>query len=290
MLNGDGRIRCVELTDISDSAFLGSSNGKNFLAPVYSKYGVIIVDEIAKYVGGNSELFQTFLSVLENRTVTRRLLKFAEVSGTEKKRAEEIYGIKWLDNCTFEAPVRSVFLGCTYDNSFLDDPAFQSRFNIIVPEKELDGTLNTHIKKYGPTFCIPEEISERLRYFLRAPMMWLSGFEYEVPDEISGLKGMTPRKTGELMRYGLARKWWGLDTSLPAISQAQQKMMVSQKHASQNRVDTVINLITKMPYTVKKLVEATGFSKSALYRILSPLPTSKEDTQTGAKGYYLEDN
>ena len=285
IINYSGKPNAILITDISDSSFMGSSKDKNFLVPLYAKYWIIVIDEMAKYTDSKTEQFQTLLSVLEDDHVIRQLIKFGEVSEKEKKRSK-VYGIEWIDEFTFKAPVRAGVIGNTYKNDFITDEAMQSRFNIVTPKQDLDADLVKHINKYGDSFNVPPDICLSLQHHFHNDSIKNSPLTYTLPSEVI-IDGVSGRTLSELKKWALAREWWGFTTSLQEIENRRDVIINSQQYATKNSADKVIDLISERPYTAKEIIEVLGMPKSNLYRILRRLPTIRRESPNGKMGYSL---
>jgi len=98
-----GRELCMGLSDISNAALRGTVEAGRFISPYTLKRPFAVCTEFGQVVnkGDSSELVQKLLNVLEEGEVEVSLGKISLLTPEERIKAEEKWGIYFIDSNTF---------------------------------------------------------------------------------------------------------------------------------------------------------------------------------------------
>lgn len=261
--------KCKLLTDVSNAALRGTIDKGIFIPPLVVTYPFMTINEIAKITkSSDKDLLQTFLMVLEEGVGSASYAKFATLKEPERKEIEKKYSrnsVIFTDDTSFEYKTDTLFLCATYKDEFIEDDAFQSRFNIIIPQRELTGELTKYVDNQEP-LNITDEMKKTLRYliFKKPPMK----FEYDLSDEIYD-NNPTPRDSGKLKSWAYSRQWWGFEVDDILIEARFNHNVTSCIQARLTNEDKIIELLTDNEYDITTLCKEIGISRTWAYRVIN---------------------
>jgi len=262
---------CMSMSDISNAALRGTVESGQFMSPYTLKTPFAVATEFGQVISGTdyTELVQKLLCVLEEGEITVSLGKIAYLSSQQREEAEEKYGVTFVDNNTFTYKTNWVLLAATYNRKFMVDNAFESRFNIMYPERKLDNKLTRYINKAPPYQMDNETVFAFRREIQKEKPI---STNIKLPDEIfDSDKTVTPRQCGALQSYILCRAWWGLKTPKETILEKLEQMWARSDEIWKTADDRVLEALNNKPKTVQELAKELNLSERQIYYSLKNL-------------------
>ncbi len=261
-----GNQLCTMMTDVTLAALRGTVEHGKFISPYTLKRPFSICTEFGQLISGSehTEIIQKLLNVLEEGVVTVSLGKISSLPETERIEASNRYGIVFIDENTFTYRTFCVLLAGTYNRKFLVDNAFESRFVVVTPDKELDSELAKYI-----TSTSSEPFDEDAVYHLRSAVVEEFPVNLEkvkIPDEVfERFKNITIRQCSQLISYKLCRAWWGIKTSDEDIINLADKIKAKSDALWKSADDKVFEAIENNAKTAKEIAEETKLSLRQVY-------------------------
>jgi hypothetical protein len=211
-----GEENCEYISDITPAVFRGtvvSANGTNeFVPPACKTKPFIIVTELGSLTAGSRSnmINQLFLITLEEGKVSVGLASLAKLSDEQKAQISAMYNIQF-SNGRMTYTTTSTFLCATYDESYLTDYALVSRFEVMIPGKELGNELVESTD--GREFIISDGVKERFREIINTapPENLVEEWRRRIPKEVYSLGKIDPRIIRSVKSYRLARLFWEQD-------------------------------------------------------------------------------
>ncbi len=270
-----GNDLCTMMSDVTNAALRGTVDYGKFVSPFTLKRPFSICTEFGQITSGgdSTELVQKLLNVLEEGVVTVSLGKISQLSKTAKDKAEEEYGITFIDDNTFTYRTNWVLLAGTYNKRFLIDNAFESRFNLVVPEKPLNSLLTKHIVN-----TTPQLIDEETKYEFRRAIVEKNEVRSDVklPDEIFDLDSeLDPRRCSYLLSYKMCRAWWGIKTESEQLINLLTELKKRTDSIWKSADDKVFEVIENEPLSADEIAKVTGLSKRQVYYSLKNIRASR---------------
>lgn len=270
-----GEDLCTAMTDVSLAAVRGTVESGQFISPFTLKRPFSISTEFGQVIAGgdSTELIQKLLDVLEEGVVTVSLGKISYLSSQQKKEAEAIYGVRFLDSNTFTYKTDWVLMAGTYNKKFLVDNAFESRFNIIIPEKKLDNSLIRYVNSSAP-YMMDVGVAERFREEIKKN----EDFDTRIQLDESILgddRQITPRFYSNILSYVLCRRWWGMDTPDELITHKIDTSLEKSASIWKSADDKVFESIETDYKTASIIADETGLSKRQVYTSLKGLRATR---------------
>jgi hypothetical protein len=264
---------CTIMSDVSLAALRGTVEFGRFVSPYTLKRPFSIATEFGQVVtGGESQdLVQKLLNVLEEGMVTVSLGKISSISALEREEVESKYGISFIDSNTFTYKTNWVLMAGTYNKKFLVDNAFESRFTLVVPDKELNSELTKYINKHRPQGIDPELAGEFRRTIMTDSPI---NTKIELPDEIYDTTGLTVRQSSYLISYALCRSWWGIETTTEELIELAKRIKQKSEIVWKSADDRVFDSIEQEGKTADEIATETGLSKRQVYYSLKNIRAS----------------
>ena len=273
-LLGDGL--SVLMSDISVAALRGTVDYKAFITPFTLKRPFSISTEFGQVVGGgigNEGIIQQLLNILEEGETTVSLAKISQLSAEQIVEIEKDSPITFIDNNTFTYKTNWILLAGTYNKKFLVDNAFESRFNIMIPNQKLDASLLKKIHR-APPFSINESAIDGFRYELLNEKNVVE-IKRGLPDAIYELD-LTARDAAQLISYSACRRWWGFKTSKDDLISIGEKIVNDRNSLWLSTEDKIMMALETDWKTADELAEDIGVSRSMVYRYLKRLGATNE--------------
>jgi hypothetical protein len=251
--------------------------GYRFVAPKILDYDFLVVKEFGKNLTEETGLKETLLTALEDRVVEVSLAKFAQLDSIERKAAEEIYKsskFRW-DNATSFSYMTHVTLWCA-NYTPIEDNAMLSRFDIVVPEQELDVSLKNWVmthpylewddKGIEPFETIWESIDALMG--TNRPILPVA---FDLSDILSDVPYLTPRMHSNIIKKLLAAAWWGFWLDEDAVKGMALTHVMSKSKSMKGQEDVIMELLKSGFHTIGDISSQTGTSYSMVWKILNSL-------------------
>lgn len=256
------------MSDVTLAALRGTVDFGKFVSPYTLKRPFGICTEFGQIVGGNADIVQKLLNVLEEGVVTVSLAKITSIGADQIHDIEADFGIRFIDSNTFTYSTNWVMMAATYNRKFLVDNAFESRFSIIIPRQKLDNKLTKHIVESKP-FVVDETAVETLR-----ELVFDSGHQMDnlvkLPEEVYS-EELTVRDSAQMLSTVLCRKWWGIDTTNDEIVQMSHNLKQTRDNIWKSATDRVFDCIESEGKTLAQIMQETGLQKRQVYLSLKDL-------------------
>lgn len=271
-----GNSLCTMMTDVTLAALRGTVEHGKFISPYTLKRPFSICTEFGQLISGSEhiEMIQKLLNVLEEGVVTVSLGKISSLSEVERIEASNRYGIVFIDENTFTYRTNWILLAGTYNRKFLVDNAFESRFTVVTPDKELDSELAKYI-----TSTKREAFDEDVIYNFRSVLMEehpLDISDVKLPDEVFEVfKDITIRQCSQLISYRLCRAWWGIKTTKEELVELAKKLKSKNDALWKSADDKVFEAIENNPKTAKEIAHETKLSLRQVYYSLKNLRATR---------------
>lgn len=265
---------CTIMTDVSLAALRGSVDFGRFVSPYTLKRPFSICTEFGQVVAGyeSTEIIQKLLNVLEEGMVTVSLGKIGSLSALDREEISKEYGITFIDNNTFTYKTNWVLMAGTYNRKFLVDNAFESRFVLMIPEKELDNNLTKYINNTKPEGIDVALAAEFRRHVLDPVSIPL---EVKLPDEIYAEESnLTLRQSSYLLSHILCKSWWGVKVDAQEIIDLAKTIKVHSDSVWRSADDKVFDAIDSASKTADEIKKETGLSKRQVYYSLRKIHAS----------------
>ncbi len=278
-----GEDLCIPMSDVTMAALRGTVEHGNFIVPFTLKRPFAISTEFGQIVGGDKELIQKLLNVLEEGIVNVTLAKIATLHGTEMDKAVDKYGVKFVDSNSFTYHTNWVLMGATYNNKFLIDNAFESRFVLVNPTKKLDSTLIKHVHK-SPPFVVDDEAVQFMRKSVndQTPIECM----VKLPDEIYE-HDLNPRDFSMLMSNLLCKRWWGFNPSKDDALKLAEEIKLRRERVWKSAEDRVFEALEEGPKTIIEIAKTKDLSTRAVYKAIRDLRASKIYDEDGKIKYKI---
>jgi hypothetical protein len=266
---------CMVTSDITVASLRGTVEFGKFVPPYTLVRPFAVATEFGQVVGpGKEDMVQKLLNVLEEGMVTVSLSKISSLSAEQVEMIQNEYPmIRFIEKNTFSYNTNWVLMAATYNKKFMIDNAFESRFNLVIPEKPLDSNLTKYVKN-SPRFHIEEDVLINLREFV------LDGdhkidCNVNLPDELfeESRGKITPRQCAMLSSYVLTNEWWGKKVTNDDIMVKAEKMKTDADMIWKTTADKIFELIIDKDCTLDEIRAAlkSQVTDRAIYYALNKL-------------------
>jgi len=266
---------------ITDAAFRGTIEanakpGRRFVAPHCLLYDFLIVKEFGRGLTEDAQLKETLLTALEDQRVTVNLAKFSQLDDLERRGIEQQFN---RDNLTWENDnlfhYRTAFTMWAANYLPVEDQALLSRFNVVVPNRELDDELRNHVMMHPqlivelePGICPPftdiREAVDAVMATHRPPLP----IGFNLSEELRGIRGLTPRIHSSIIKKLLAAAWWGFWYDPDAIRGMALSAISAKRVSQRDYTDAVVDKFKSGFFTLQQVSEELGISPHAVWKVL----------------------
>ena len=274
---------CMIMSDVTLAALRGTVDNRMFIAPFTLKRPFAIATEFGQVVTGDVEINQKLLNLLEEGIVNVTLAKISSLDPLEREKAQQKYGVHFDDINSFTYTTNWVLMAGTYDQKFLLDDAFKSRFSIVTPEKKFDSELIKFVHKSGPFV-----VSEACVDFIRSEIVKDEPMDVNInlPDEVYD-HGLSPRDISTIVSDLLTKKWWGFKpTKQDAIELAVKCKYVNDSVWKSAEDKVFESLSSDSAKTINVIEKETGLSKKSVYDSIKKLRMVTRFTDQDGKTVY----
>lgn len=206
-----GTENCIPMSDVTNAALRGTVNGGKFVTPYVLVRPFSIATEFGQIMVSDQEIVQKLLNVLEEGIVNVALAKISTLSEEAKDKCVKEHSIEFVDSNKFTYTTDWVLMAATYNEKFMSDHAFKSRFIVLKPTEPLGSKLTKHIIQSKP-FVLGDDVVEGFRKELKSEEQ--VDCMLKLPDEVFELNPfMSVRDANTIISKALCKKWWGFDTS-----------------------------------------------------------------------------
>jgi len=283
---GTGEYGCTQLSDVTLAALRGTVEANKFVVPYCLKRPFAVATEFGQVMTSNSgDIVQKLLNVLEEGVVEVSLAKLSFLPPEQREYVSSQYGINFLDSNTFWYKTNWVLMAATYNRKFLVDNAFQSRFNVIVPEKKLDSSFTKHVNR-SKAFAVSEEAVQTLRQEVSNPIAM--DCQVRLPDEVYNIEGLSVRDSASICSNVLCSKWWGINPTKDEIIRLANSIKAKEDSVWKPVADKVFDSIHLQAKSIEEIIAETGLAKKTVFDVLRQLKaTSLFDGRTKKYRVYL---
>lgn len=237
----------VELiSDISKAALRGTveyseENSAQFNAPKVLRASFIIATELGtvtgKGLGNGEDLNQLLLQILEEGTVNVDLSKFAKLTLDQRQEIEKQYPmVHFKGNTAIEYDTHSVWIAGTYNARYVLDSAFSSRWEIMIPQVELNSELTKYIDRHRWT--LPTDIPAKIQHNLHrnTERKFFDAWYEDLPDEVYAVSpSISPRFSRAVKVYKVCNKmYWDMDCTTQDLVNRMKLVIKSQGRSTQS--------------------------------------------------------
>jgi hypothetical protein len=266
---------------VTDAAFRGTIEanakpGRRFVAPTSLLYDFLIVKEFGRGLTEEVQLKETLLTALEDQRVIVNLAKFSQLDDLERRGIEQQFlrdNLVWENDNTFQ--YRTSFSMWAANYNPVEDPALLSRFNVVVPNRELDDELRNHVMMHpqllielepgiSPPYTGIREAVDSVMGSHRPPLP----MGFDLTSELAGIRGLTPRIHSTIIKKLLAAAWWGFWYDSDAIRGMAYSAISSKRVSQRDYTDAVIDKFKSGFFTLQQVADELGLSPHAVWKVL----------------------
>jgi hypothetical protein len=157
----------------------------------------------------------------------------------------------------------------------VEDPALLSRFNVVVPNRELDDELRNHVMMHpqllielepgiSPPYTGIREAVDSVMGSHRPPLP----MGFDLTSELAGIRGLTPRIHSTIIKKLLAAAWWGFWYDSDAIRGMAYSAISSKRVSQRDYTDAVIDKFKSGFFTLQQVADELGLSPHAVWKVL----------------------
>ena len=206
-------------------------------------------------------------------------------------------GFTWDNDTTFSYKTKITFLAANYTP--IEDPALLSRFSIVVPQRKLDDDLRNYVMTHprlnvnlepgiSPPFRSINEAVDAMMGSHR-PVLPLS---FNLTEELKGIRGITPRIHGNIIKKILAAAWWGFWYDSEQVRGMALEQVISKRESQSGTEDKVIELLKGGWFTIQDIAGQLGIGYHQVWKTLAiirdqPFVVVRKKDPTDKRKVYL---
>ena len=295
---------------ISDASFRGTIEanarpGRRFVCPNCLMYDFLLVREFGRGLTEDAQLKETLLTALEDQRVTVSLAKFSQLDDLERRGIEQQFtrdNLVWENDNSFH--YRTSFTMWAANYLPVEDIALLSRFNVVVPNRDLDDDLRNHVMM-NPQLIVEMEPGVTENYGdIRSAVDTVMGSHrpplpmgFDLTKELSKISGITPRIHSNIIKKILAGAWWGFWYDSDAVRGMGYEAVSSKRISQRDFTDDILDKFKSGYFTVQQVANELGLSPHAVWKTLYMLRDQpyrvfrKKNPQDERQAYiHIEDN